>query len=206
MENTWETETQKQIFTVNKEKTVAVVTEEKTWKGNESDCLGSLCWTRWSRSNIFSCSSSLAASHNGLVGPTSRAKVIVPHSLINDVDSTFSNNNQLIHIHSRDRKASTHSGFPETLQPCRPLICGSKLHWPASSPVANTQLRRDGELQFADSRERPVDLLTGLPGLFGNLNSEMMAKQRSVDCNWASLKGRSCQKHSNANKYVFNDP
>lgn len=67
--------------------------------------------------------------------------------------------------------------------------------------MADTQLRRDGKLQFADSRKRPVDLLSGLSGLFGNLNSKIMAKQRTVYCKWANLKGT-----SRATKYVFSIP
>lgn len=44
--------------------------------------------------------------------------------------------------------------------------------------MTSAQPPRDGELQFADSRKRPVDLLTALSGLFGKPSSETMAKQR----------------------------
>lgn len=82
--------------------------------------------------------------------------------------------------------------LPKTLQPHRPFTCDSSLidQYAPRWPILHSQyLLHDGELQFADSRKRPVDLLRSLPGLFGNLNSKWWQSKRTVYCIQDSLKG-----------------
>lgn len=82
------------------------------------------------------------------------AKVIIPHSLINSDSFELPKASEAICNHTQ-LQFVTQSIIDQYAPP-----------WPVRL--------RDGELRFADSRKRPVNL----QGLFENLNSEIIATQQ----------------------------